>query len=104
MGQTGQRQFSAGRGQSQSQRGAPSRGPITFTRSGGPVGRGQPSRGQMGPAQTHARVFEVTQQESYVAPEVMTGTIQVFHSDANVLIDPGATHLFISAKFIAQVN
>ena len=34
----------------------------------------------------------------------MTGTIQVFNSDAYVLIDPSATHLFISVKFIAQVN
>ena len=45
VGQTGQRQFSAGRGQGQSQRRAPGRGPTTFTRPGGPTGRGQPSRG-----------------------------------------------------------
>ena len=49
-------------------------------------------------------MFTVTQQEADVAPEVMTGTIQVFDRDAYVLIDPGATHSFISAKFIAQVN
>ena len=104
VGQTGQRQFSAGRGQGQSQRGAPGRGPTTFTRPGGPTGRCQPSRGQMGRPQTQARVFAVTQQEADVAPEVMTGTIQVFDSDAYVLIDPGAAHSFISAKFIAQVN
>ena len=99
MGQTGQRQFSAGRGQGQSRRGAPGKGPTTFTRPGGPTGRGQPSRGQMGPPQTQARVFAVTQQEADVAPEVMTGTIQVFDSYAYVLIDPGATHSFISTKF-----
>ena len=58
----------------------------------------------MGRPQTQARVFAVTKQEADVAPEVMTGTIQVFDSDAYVLIDPGATHSFISAKFIAQVN
>ena len=104
VGLTGQRQFSAGRGQGQSQRRAPGRGPTTFTRPGGPAGRGQPSRGQMGRPQTQARVFAVTQQEADVAPEVMTGTIQVFDRDAYVLIDPGATHSFISAKFIAQVN
>ena len=34
----------------------------------------------------------------------MTGTTQVFDRDVYVLIDPGATHLFISAKFITQVN
>ena len=49
-------------------------------------------------------MFTVTQQEADVALEVMTGAIQVFESDAYVLIDPGATHSFISAKFIAQVN
>ena len=58
----------------------------------------------MGRPQTQARVFAVTQQEADVTPEVMTGTFQVFDRDAYVLIDPGATHSFISAKFIAQVN
>ena len=58
MGQTGQRQFSVGRGQGQSQRGAPGRGPTTFIRPGGPAGRGQTSRGQMGRPQTRARVLQ----------------------------------------------
>ena len=58
----------------------------------------------MGQPQTQARVFAVTQHEEDVAPEVMTGTIQVFDSDGYVLIDPGATHSLISTKFIAQVN
>ena len=49
-------------------------------------------------------MFAVTQKEADVAPKVMTCTIQVFDSDAYVLIDPGATHSFISVKFIAQVN
>ena len=49
-------------------------------------------------------MFAVTQQEADVALEVMTSTIQVFDSDAYVLIDPGATHWFIFTKFIAQVN
>ena len=54
------------------------------------------------------RVYRVMQctglQEADVAPEVMTGIIQIFYSDAYVLIDPGATHSFISGKFISQVN
>ena len=58
----------------------------------------------MGRPDTQARVFAVTQQKANVAPEVMTGTIQVFDSDAYVLIDSGATHSFISVKLIAQVN
>ena len=49
-------------------------------------------------------MFAVTQQEADVALEVMAGIIQVFDRDAYVLIDPGATHSFIYAKFIAQVN
>ena len=61
VGQTGQRQFSGGRGHGQSQRGAPGRGLTTFTRLGGPAGRGQPSRRQMRRPQTQARVFAVTQ-------------------------------------------
>ena len=49
-------------------------------------------------------MFAVTQQEVDVAPEVMTGTIQVFDRDSYVLIDLGANHSFIYAEFIAQVN
>ena len=58
----------------------------------------------MGQPQTQARVFAITQQEADVAPEVIIGTIQVFDSDAYVLIAPGATHSFIFEKFIPQVN
>ena len=58
----------------------------------------------MGRPQTQAKVFAVTQQEADVAPEVMTRIIQVFSSDAYVLIYLGAAHSFISEKFIAQVN
>ena len=103
-GQTGQRKLNDGRGQGQSQRGAPGRGPTTFTKPGGLAVRGQPFRGHMGRPQTQARVFTVTHQKVDVAPEVMTGTIQVFNRDTYVLIDPSATHLFISTKFIAQVK
>ena len=104
VGQTRQRQFNASRGQGQSQRGAPGKGLTTFTRPGGLESRGETSRGQMGRPQTQARVFAVTQHQADVAPEVMTGTIQVFDRDAYALIDPGATHSFISMKFITQVN
>ena len=58
----------------------------------------------MGRPQTQARVFAVTQQEADVALKVMTGTIHVFDRDAYVLIDPAATHSFISVKFITQVS
>ena len=48
VGQIGQRQFIAGRSQGQRKRGAAGRGATTFTRFGGPAGRGQTSRGPMG--------------------------------------------------------
>ena len=34
----------------------------------------------------------------------MTGMISVFDSDAHILIDPGATHSFISMGLISNVN
>ena len=102
VGQTGQRQFSADRGQGQSQRGAPGRGPTTFTRPGGPSGRGQTSRGKMGRPQTQVRVFALT--GGRCSTRGHDKYYPSFYRDAYVLIDPGATHSFISVKFITQVN
>ena len=51
-----------------------------------------------------ARVFAVTQQNVDTAPDVVTGIISVFDRDAHILIDPGATHSFISMGFISNVN
>ena len=53
---------------------------------------------------TQARVFAVTQQEADTAHDVVTGMILVFDRDAHILIDPGATHSFISMGFISNVN
>ena len=53
---------------------------------------------------TQARVFMVTQQDADTAPDVVTGIISVFGRDAYILIDPGATHSFISMGFISKVN
>ena len=53
---------------------------------------------------TPARVFAVTQQEADIAHDVVTGMILVFDCDAHILIDPGATHSFISMGFISNVN
>ena len=53
---------------------------------------------------TQARVFEITQQDANTAPDVVTGIISVFDRDAHILIDPGATHSFISMRFISNVN
>ena len=53
---------------------------------------------------TQARVFAVTQQEADTTHDVVTGMILVFDRDAYILIDPGATHSFISMGFISNVN
>ena len=53
---------------------------------------------------TQARVFAVTQQDADTAPNVVTSMISVFDCDAHILIDPGATHSFISTRFISNVN
>ena len=53
---------------------------------------------------TQARVFAVTQQDADTAPDVVTCMISVFDRDAHILIDPGATHSFISMGFISNVN
>ena len=53
---------------------------------------------------TQAKVFAVTQQEADIAHDVVTGMILVFDRDAHILIDPRATHSFISMGFISNVN
>ena len=97
-----QRPFSAGRGQDQ--RGTPGRGSTPYSRPSVLAGRGQPPRGPPGRPMTQARVFAVTQQDANTAPDVVTGMILVFDRDAHILIDPKATHSFISKGFISNVN
>ena len=53
---------------------------------------------------TQARVFVVTQQDADTAPDVVTGMISIFGRDAHILIDPRATHSFISTGFISNGN
>ena len=48
---------------------------------------------------TQAQVFSVTQQEADASPDVITGMISVYDHDAYALVDPGATHSFISVPF-----
>ena len=97
-----QRPFSVSRGQDQ--RGASGRGSTPSSRPSVLAGRGQPPRGPPGRPMTQARVFMVTQQEADTAHDVVTGMILVFDRDAYILIDPGATHSFISMGFISNVN
>ena len=97
-----QRPFLAGRGHYQ--RGTSGRGSTPSSRPSVLAGKGQPPRGPPGRPMTQARVFAVTQQEADIAHDVVTGMILVFDRDANILIDPGATHSFIFMGFISNVN
>ena len=90
-------------GPSQAGRGGSGRGGSTTPSRG--RGRGAGSRGStpIGQIQsgtrTQARVFTVTQQEVDASPDVITGMILVYDHDAYALVDPGATHSFISVPF-----
>ena len=42
----------------------------------------------------------MTSQEALSTPDVVTGTLSIFGYDARVLIDPGATHSFISREYV----
>ena len=90
-------------GPSQAGRGGSDRGGSTTTGRG--RGRGAGGRGStpIGPIQsgihTQARVFTVTQQEVDASPDVITGMISIYDHDAYALVDPGATHSFISVPF-----
>ena len=46
----------------------------------------------------------MTSQEALTTPDVVTGTLSIFGDDARVLIDPGATHSFISHEYVARVG
>ena len=70
--------------------------------------RGQPSRPPRAPTgrprSQAARVYTVTQQAADATPDVVTGTIALFDTDAHVLVDSGTTHSFISREFIERVG
>ena len=70
--------------------------------------RGQPSRPPRAPTgrprSQATRVYTVTQQAADATPDVVTGTISLFDTDAHVLVDSGATHSFISWEFIERVG
>ena len=61
-------------------------------------GFGQTSTSQQG-GRGQARVFTLTQQDAHASNAVVAGTIPVCFLDARVLLDPGATHSFVSPVF-----
>ena len=64
-------------------------------------GFGQPSTSQQG-GRGHARVFTLTQQDAQASNPVVAGTLTVCFLDARVLLDPGATHSFVSLVFASK--
>ena len=46
----------------------------------------------------------MTSQEAQDTPDVMTGTLSILGDDARVLINPWATHSFISREYVARVG
>ena len=90
-------------GPSQAGRGGSGRGGSLATGRGrgrGAGGRGSTPIGQIQSGiRTQAQVFSVTQQEADASPDVITGMISVYDHDAYALVDPGATHSFISVPF-----
>ena len=90
-------------GPSQAGRGGSGRGGSTTTGRGSSRGAGGKGSTLIGQIQsgirTQARVFSVTQQEAGASSDVITGMISVYDHDAYALVDPGATHLFISVPF-----
>ena len=108
---TAQGQTSGSRGPD---RGGPQTGGATSAwQASGRAGRGIPPRGQpsrpskapTGRPRSHAaRVYMVTRQAADATPDVVTGTISLFDTDAHVLVDSEATHSFISREFIERVR
>ena len=90
-------------GPSQAGRGGSGRGGSTTLGRGrgrGVGGRGSTPIGQIqSGTRTQARVFLVTQQEADASPDVITSMISVYDHEAYALVDPGATHSFISVPF-----
>ena len=67
-------------------------------------GGAQQGRGQRGRPTTQARLHAITPQEGLAAPDVIIGTLSIFGWPAYALIDPGATHSFMSARFALHAN
>ena len=90
-------------GPSQACRGGSGRGGSTTTGRGrgrGVGGRGSTPIGQIQSGiRTLARVFSITRQEADASPDVITGMISVYDHGAYALVDPEATHSFISVSF-----
>ncbi|CAL2257383.1 unnamed protein product [Prunus armeniaca] len=65
---------------------------------------GSQQRGCDGRSKATGRVYNMSQQEAQASPDVITGILLVFGVPARVLIDPGATHSFVTPSFAHNAN
>lgn len=52
----------------------------------------------------HAQVFTLTHQDAQASNVVVSGILRVHSFEARVLIDPGATHSFVSPTFSIRLD
>ncbi|VVA35062.1 PREDICTED: retrotransposon, partial [Prunus dulcis] len=69
----------------------------TSSSARGSGGSQQQGRGRR--ARDTGRVYHMSQQQAQASPDVVTGTLSVFGTPARILIDPGATHSFVTPSF-----
>ena len=94
-------QRDSGHGGPDTQTGQTSGGSFSMGQQSAPAVRG---RGQRGRPATRGRAYAMTSQEAQATPDVVTGTLSIFGDDVRVLIDPEATHSFISREYVARVG
>ncbi|XP_050941530.1 uncharacterized protein LOC127149710 [Cucumis melo] len=75
-----------------------------ITRTSGEGSSGGKQKGPVGCSRQEGKVFAMTQQEAADAPNVVTGTLSIFNKSAHVLMDPGATHSFVSIMFTVGID
>ena len=79
----------------------PEKEPMRPTQSGVSVNRG---RSRSTGNRTQGRVYHMTQEEVQAASDVVAGMITLNAQQVYALLDPGATHSFVSTKFIHKLT
>jgi len=75
--------------------------PIRLTQSGTSATRGRP-RNQKG--RTQGRVYHMTFEYMGAVPDVVAGTLQLDTMQVYALIDPGASHSFVSYRIVNNLH
>ncbi|XP_038985579.1 uncharacterized protein LOC120111760 [Phoenix dactylifera] len=66
------------------------------------VSQNEQQRGGQQRPRTQGRVYALTQHDADASNTVVIGTIEISSMNAYILIDPGATHSFVSADFVGR--